>query len=212
MINTIQHGLALDVLKKIPDDSINCVITSPPYWQLRNYGFDEQWGLEPTFEEYLENLNKFMKEVYRVLKKDGTAWINLGDSYGTVSGNMKKPDQKWKHSYCGESLKINQSKSIKKCLLLIPHRFAINCIENGWILRNDIVWAKRNAMPEPVKDRFTKKHEYIFLFSKSEKYYFDIDSVRLKHQTKPTLRDYSRKSSIDSYPKGKLFSAGIRSS
>ena len=140
----------LDTLKKMSDNSIDCVITSPPYWQLRDYGYDGQWGLEPTFNEYLENLWSMMDEIYRVLKETGTVWINLGDTYERAT----------------------------KCLLLIPHRFAIGCIDRGWILRNDIVWAKPNGMPESCKDRFTKKHEYFFFMVKSEKYYFDLDAIR----------------------------------
>jgi DNA modification methylase len=148
--NKIYCESNLDTLKKMSDNSIDCVITSPPYWQLRDYGYDGQWGLEPTFNEYLENLWSMMDEIYRVLKETGTVWINLGDTYARAT----------------------------KCLLLIPHRFAIGCIDRGWILRNDIVWAKPNGMPESCKDRFTKKHEYFFFMVKSEKYYFDLDAIR----------------------------------
>ncbi len=166
-INKIHKGLALDVIKTFPDKSVNCVITSPPYWQLRDYGFPEQWGLEPTFEEYLEHLWSLMNEIWRVLKEDGTVWINLGDTYG---GSKKGNDS------CGNN--INKKGGTTKSLILIPHRFAIGCIDRGWIMRNDIVWAKRNAMPESVTDRFSKKHEYFFFMTKSTKYYFDLDSIR----------------------------------
>jgi len=177
-MNKIHKGLALDVIKTFPDKSVNCVITSPPYWQLRDYGFSEQWGLEPTFEEYLEHLWSLMDEIYRVLKDDGTVWINLGDTYGTQSGNMRNPVPSKESNHAGESIHIKQPKTIHKCLLLIPHRFAIGCIDRGWIMRNDIVWAKRNGMPESVTDRFSKKHEYFFFMAKSQKYYFDLESIR----------------------------------
>lgn len=150
-INKIYQEPCLETLRKMPNDFLDCVITSPPYWQLRDYGYEGQWGLEPTYQEYLEHLWEMMDEIYRVLKPKGTCWINLGDTYGK-----------------------------NKCLLLLPHRFAIGCIERGWIMRNDIIWAKRNGMPESTIDRFSKKHEYIFFMTKNEKYYFDLDSVRDK--------------------------------
>ena len=150
-LNTTYNEPCLETLRKMPNDFLDCVITSPPYWQLRDYGYEGQWGLEPTYSEYLENLWSMMDEIYRVLKPTGTVWINLGDTY---------------------------SKS--KCLLLIPHRFAIGCIERGWIMRNDIIWAKRNGMPESITDRFTKKHEYFFFMTKSTEYYFDLDGIRDK--------------------------------
>jgi DNA modification methylase len=150
-INKVYNESCLETLSKMPNEFIDCVITSPPYWQLRDYGYEGQWGLEPTYNEYLEHLWQMMDEIWRVLKDDGTVWINLGDTYGGG-----------------------------KCLLLLPHRFAIGCIERGLIMRNDVIWAKRNGMPESVTDRFTKKHEYIFFMTKKEKYYFDLDSVRDK--------------------------------
>lgn len=149
-VNKIYNESCLDTLKRMPNDFLDCVITSPPYWQLRDYGYDGQWGLEPTYQEYLEHLWKMMDEIYRVLKPTGTCWINLGDTYEKST----------------------------KCLLLIPHRFAIGCIDRGWIVRNDIVWAKRNGMPESCTDRFSKKHEFFFFMVKSEKYYFHLDAIR----------------------------------
>jgi DNA modification methylase len=181
-INKIYNEPCLETLKKMADKSIDCVITSPPYWQLRDYGYDGQWGLEPTFQEYLEHLWEMMDEIYRVLKDEGTCWINLGDTYSR--GNRSKTNN-------NQTLRNNNNKiepntkpnyeGLDKCLLLIPHRFAIGCIDRGWIVRNDIIWAKRNGMPESVTDRFTKKHEYIFFMTKSEKYYFDLDAIRDIH-------------------------------
>jgi len=186
--NTIYNESCLDTLSKMPDSYIDCVITSPPYWQLRDYGYPEQWGLEPTFQEYLEHLWEMMDIIYRVLKPNGTVWINLGDSFSTQSGTNAalargksyNNDSTYKTNR-GESEKLIKPKNLpNKCLLLIPHRFAIGCIDRGWIVRNDIIWAKRNAMPESVTDRFSKKHEYIFFMVKQEKYYFDLDSIRDK--------------------------------
>lgn len=178
-INTVITGKSLEVIKTFPDESINCVITSPPYWQLRDYGWDGQWGLEPTYQMYLENLWSLMDEIWRVLKKDGTVWINLGDTYGgSKAGNTdNKISNRVNSEGPGGVNKINDN---EKCLLLIPHRFAIGCIDRGWVLRNDIIWAKRNAMPESVTDRFSKKHEYFFFMVKNKKYYFDLDGIRDK--------------------------------
>ena len=154
MINKIYNEPCLDTLKRMQDKSIDCVITSPPYWQLRDYGYEGQWGLEPTFNEYLEHLWEMMNEIYRVLKDEGTCWINLGDTYN----NSQNSNRNGKDSSLGGNVrgggeyklpkKITEEPN--KCLLLIPHRFAIGCIDRGWIMRNDVIWAKRNGMPEPV--------------------------------------------------------------
>jgi DNA modification methylase len=190
-VNKIYQEPCLDTLRKMPDNFLDCVITSPPYWQLRDYGYTGQWGLEPTFDLYLEHLWEMMDEIYRVLKKTGTAWINLGDTYNTISGGVrgleraKKDGRKQsisKKNIIGQGFEQVKSSEVKsKSLLLLPHRFAIGCIDRGWIVRNDIIWAKRNGMPESVTDRFSKKHEYFFLMSKSEKYFFDLDAIRDKH-------------------------------
>lgn len=179
-LNKIYEGNCLDVIRTFPDKSIDCVITSPPYWQLRDYGWTGQWGMEKTFQEYLEHLWQLMDEIYRVIKDTGTVWINLGDTYGTKSGNFTGGNTvENKISYTGV-MGDNYTKDANyhKCLLLIPHRFAIGCIDRGWIMRNDIVWAKRNGMPESVTDRFSKKHEYFFFMAKCEKYYFDLESIK----------------------------------
>jgi site-specific DNA-methyltransferase (cytosine-N4-specific) len=170
-------GDILEGFKAIPDNSVNCVITSPPYWQLRDYGYPEQWGLEPTFQEYLSHLWQMMDEIWRVLKDDGTVWINLGDTYSASGGQGNQHKQA---KVFGNFSPHKTPGMPNKCLLLIPHRFAIGCIDHGWIMRNDITWAKRNGMPEPVNDRFAKKHEYFFFMVKSQKYYFDLESIRDK--------------------------------
>lgn len=180
--NKIYNEPCLETLSKMDNESIDCVITSPPYWQLRDYGYEGQWGLEPTFQKYLENLWSMMDEIYRVLKPSGTVWINLGDTYGTQSGGLRGVNTYDPKNPNATLNVIEQPKSLHKCLLLIPHRFAIGCIERGWIMRNDCIWAKRNGMPESVTDRFSKKHEYFFFMVKSEKYFFDLDSIRDKHK------------------------------
>ena len=189
MINKIHNEPCLETLKKMPNDFLDCVISSPPYWQLRDYGYDGQWGLEPTFNEYLEHLWEMMDEIYRVLKPSGTCWINLGDTYNsggnTRSNKEGQVEGAISHEYLENTgftktdIKLNGK---PKCLLLIPHRFAIGCIDRRWIVRNDIIWAKRNCMPESTKDRFSKKHEYIFLMVKNEKYNFDLDAIRDEHK------------------------------
>ena len=145
-INRIYNEPCLDTLSKMDDNSIDCVITSPPYWQLRDYGYEGQWGLEPTFNEYLEHLWSLMDELHRVLKPSGTVWINLGDTYSTQSGTnlalnkgtYKKNDSTYLTNR-GESGNLIKDKSLpNKCLLLIPHRFAIGCESPKWILRDDL--------------------------------------------------------------------------
>ena len=190
-INKIYQEPCLNTVARMDDNSIDCVITSPPYWQLRDYGYEGQWGLEPTYQEYLENLWSLMDAIYPKLKDGGTVWVNLGDSYSTQSGTnaalARGKSYECESTYLtnrGESGKLIKPKNMQnKCLLLIPHRFAIGCISRGWILRNDIIWAKRNGMPESVTDRFSKKHEYFFFMVKSEKYYFDLDAIRDRTKT-----------------------------
>ena len=182
-INKIYNEPCLETLKKMPNEFLDCVISSPPYWQLRDYGYNGQWGLEPTFQEYLEHLWEMMDEIHRVLKPTGTCWINLGDTYNNSGWAGDRKDKYNDQPIVASGTKAGrggQKGFPDKCLILIPHRFAIGCIDRGWLVRNDIIWAKRNGMPEPVNDRFTKKHEFIFLMSKSKKYYFDLSSIKDK--------------------------------
>lgn len=204
--NVIYNESCLETLKKMPNEFIDCVITSPPYWQLRDYGYDGQWGLEPKFQEYLEHLWKMMDEIYRVLKQSGTCWINLGDTYNNSGWAGDRPNKYNDQPIVASGTKAGrggQKGFPNKCLILIPHRFAIGCIDRGWILRNDIIWAKRNGMPEAVKDRFTKKHEYFFLMVKSEKYYFDLDSIRDKHIWENDKRNNGKRHEYDENSKTK---------
>ena len=177
----IKQGDALNVLRTMPAQSINTCVTSPPYWGLRDYGIDGQLGLEPTPEEYVANLVEVFREVRRVLRDDGTLWLNLGDTYagswGSASHDINDKarrtgtNQRPPTSYKQKGLK-------PKDLVGIPWRVAFALQADGWYLRSDIIWHKPNPMPESVTDRPTKAHEYIFLLSKSQKYYYDADSIK----------------------------------
>ena len=175
-INQIICGNTLSVLKTLPDESINCCITSPPYWALRDYGIEGQLGLEPTFHEYLDRLIAIFDEVKRVLRKDGTCWVVLGDTYnsqhqaGTTDGKTG-----WKHGKLAKDYQGRGGVDFLpiKTLLQIPSRFAIMMTDHGWILRNEIIWYKPNAMPSSVKDRFTVDFEKVFFFVKNKKYWFE---------------------------------------
>lgn len=177
--NQILQGNSLEVLKQLSDESINCCITSPPYWGLRDYGVEGQLGLEKTPEEYVQKLVDIFKEVKRVLKSDGTLWLNLGDSYaGNKVGNTEI--YKNKRAVTGSFKKTIPENLKSKDLIGIPWKVAFALQADGWYLRQDIIWNKPNPMPESVKDRCTKAHEYIFLLSKSPKYYYDYESIKEK--------------------------------
>lgn len=175
MKGQILQGDCLDVLKTLPDESVDCCITSPPYYGLRDYGVDGQIGLEETPEEYVNRLVTVFHEVKRVLKEDGTLWLNIGDSY---AGNCSRTST----GRAGMGLEregIYSRKDAKsKDLIGIPWMLAFALRADGWYLRQDIIWAKPNPMPESVKDRCTKSHEYLFLLSKSQKYYFDYEAIQ----------------------------------
>lgn len=174
-INKIIQGDALEVLKRLPSESVNCCISSPPYWALRDYGVDGQLGLEPTFEEYIDKLCTIYDEVKRVLRKDGTCWVNLGDTYSNVKpGGRNK--ERWPKQSRNDHTPDNRSLTANlqiKSLCLIPQRFAIEMVNRGWILRNVIIWHKPNPMPSSAKDRFTVDFEYVFFFTKSKRYFFE---------------------------------------
>jgi len=184
--NSIICGDALEELRKFPDESVSCIVTSPPYYGLRDYGVDGQIGLEPTYQKFIKNLCDIFDEVKRVLKKDGTCFVNLGDSYKSLGATRhlgwKDPKSSARGLDVPEPTGMKQGNIQPKSLIMIPERFALEMIERGWILRNKLVWIKRNAMPESVQDRWKKAHEYFFFFVKSQRYYFDLDSIRTPHQ------------------------------
>jgi len=175
----IYQGDCLETLKMLEDQSINTCITSPPYYGLRNYNDeDKQLGLEDTPEEFTHNLVKVFREIRRILKDDGTVWLNLGDSYSS-GGRTTTTNQSLRGDKDYGVTRPKPSKNIKpKDLIGIPWRVAFALQEDGWYLRQDIIWHKPNPMPESVKDRCTKAHEYIFLFSKNVKYYFDNEAIK----------------------------------
>ncbi len=198
-LNKIINAGCLEALRQIPDKSIHCCVTSPPYWGLRDYGVPGQLGLEKTPEEYTAKMVEIFREVRRVLRDDGTLWLNLGDSYagsgcGTndyrteASRSINKSDK----MYCKKppQQKIVSGDIKAKDLLGIPWRVAFALQADGWYLRQDIIWHKPNTMPESVTDRPTKAHEYIFLLSKSAKYYYDSEAVK-EEALHPTVRHKS---------------------
>lgn len=230
--NTVLQGDCLEVLKTLPDKSIDCCVTSPPYYGLRDYGTakwvggdpncphrrmskfsprtitghhqeelignvgdaiykticplcgavreDKQIGLEETPEEYIEKLVDVFREVRRVLKDDGTLWLNIGDSYAGTGSKGDYKDPKYAEGRNGQVVSLTQSVAgcKNKDLIGIPWMLAFALRADGWYLRQDIIWQKPNPMPESVKDRCTKSHEYIFLLSKQPKYYFDYEAIQ----------------------------------
>lgn len=169
--NRVYRADAFSFMRSLPDNSIDMVITSPPYWNLRDYGVNGQLGLEPTFGEYINKLCDIFDEVKRVLKPEGTCWVNLGDTY---SGNKQGKTDYKVSNYLKENSKGIKKRAVitEKCLCQIPSRFAIEMTNRGWILRNEIIWHKPNAMPSSAKDRFTVDFEKVFFFTKNKKYYF----------------------------------------
>ena len=189
----IRQGDVLEQVRRMPAESVHCVVTSPPYWELRDYGVDGAYGLEPTLDEYICQMVEVFREVRRVLRKDGTLWLNLGDAYagswgnyggqGGPNGQRAKATERFDRpayddngrrppqSYAGNGLK-------PKDLIGLPWRVAFALQADGWWLRSDIVWRKLNPMPESVTDRPTRAHEYMFLLTKSARYFYDADAIR----------------------------------
>lgn len=175
---TILRGDAIDVLRTLDDRSVSTCVTSPPYWGLRDYGVDGQLGLERTPEDFVGKLVEVFREVHRILRDDGTLWLNLGDSYASRGLEGGDIEAKGMNAHQGRG-RLNGHAVIKpKDLVGIPWRVAFALQADGWYLRQDIIWHKPNPMPESVKDRCTKAHDYIFLLTKSRKYHFDIDAIR----------------------------------
>lgn len=165
---------------KIPlaDESVHCMMTSPPYYGLRNYDVDGQLGSEKTPEEFIDNLVKVFRECWRVLRNDGTLWVNMGDSYaGSGKGGQseKKRSEHWQPTYVNKGATYGLK---PKDLIGIPWMLAFALRADGWYLRSDIIWSKENPMPESVHDRPTKSHEYLFLLTKRRKYFYDLDAIR----------------------------------
>jgi DNA modification methylase len=179
----IYQGDALDTLRTLPDASVHCCVTSPPYWGLRDYGVNGQLGLESTPDQYVARMVEVFREVRRVLRDDGTLWLNLGDSYNGYMANQHgtgletKRQSARKYIEPGAGLRFKGLKP--KDLVGIPWRVAFALQSDGWWLRQDIIWHKPNPMPESVRDRCTKAHEYVFLLTKSERYFYDADAIKV---------------------------------
>lgn len=190
-MDDIIQGDALTVLKTLPDQCVQTCVTSPPYFGLRCYGSDKQLGLEKTPEEYVARLVAVFREVRRVLKDNGTLWVNLGDSY---AGGGRGGDPKHRKGDNSADATAPSYRGISsKNLVGIPWRVAFALQADGWYLRQDIIWHKPNPMPESVTDRCTKAHEYIFLLSKSSTYYFDADAIRERTGNEYTWDEYAER-------------------
>ncbi|WP_318201092.1 DNA-methyltransferase [Streptomyces sp. SCL15-4] len=216
---TLLLGDALDQLRTLPDSSVDCIVTSPPYYGLRDYGAEGQYGLEATPAEYVETMRALFAEARRVLADDGTLWLNLGDSYSSGQGALNTDfNERWHGEGSSGQRKQEKGRPSRrrdgaevaaarravtglppKNLLMIPERVAMALQDDGWILRNKIVWHKTNAMPSSVNDRLSNRYEHLFLFSKAERYWFDLDPIREPHAMRPQRRPSGRP--VDKIPR-----------
>lgn len=173
----IFHGDAKEVVRQLPDNFYSCCVTSPPYWGQRDYGYNGQIGAEIILDDYIKNIVEIFREIRHKLKDDGTLWINLGDSYTSGNRGWRAPDKK--NQAREMSYRPPTPEGLKsKDLIGVPWRVAFALQADGWYLRSDIIWHKPNCQPESVADRPTLAHEYVFLLSKSEKYYYDNISIK----------------------------------
>lgn len=204
-MNRILQGDALTVLRTLPPESVQMCVTSPPYFGLRDYGVDDQIGLETSPGAYITRLVEVFREVRRVLREDGTLWVNLGDSYSGSGKGFGGADhgKLGKHAHEFLPRPIPHYPLASKQLMMIPARVAIALQEDGYYLRSDIIWHKPNCMPEPVEDRPTSAHEHIFLLAKSSHYYYDADAIREPHADKPHTRGTDSIRGRDDLKKGK---------
>ena len=204
----VLEGDVRQALTRLPAESVQCVVTSPPYWGLRDYGIEGQIGLEPTLAGFIQNLTAVFADVKRVLKPDGILWLNIGDGYTSGNRGWRAPDKK--NANRAMNVRPDNPPGLKdKDLLGIPWRLALALQDNGWFLRSDIIWHKPNAMPESVKDRPTRAHEYLFMLTKAERYTYYPDAVkeRAEDGTRRNCRtvwsintENSRSSHIASFP------------
>ena len=175
--SAVLEGNALAVLQSLPSASVQCAITSPPYWGLRDYGIDGQIGLEPSLGQFLDQLTLVFSELRRVLADDGTLWLNIGDGYTSGNRGYRATDRK--NPARAMATRPPTPDGLKpKDLIGVPWRLAFALQEDGWYLRSDVVWNKPNAMPESVKDRPVRSHEYLFMLTKSEHYFYDHEAVK----------------------------------
>ena len=193
--NQILVGAAQEQLARIPDGSVQCCVTSPPYYGLRDYGMAGQLGQEATLQQYVQSLVNVFREVRRVLRDDGLLWLNLGDSYAQEKGHGHWTSQQAKGDENGQRVRKfwaargAEDFGLKpKDMMGVPWRVAFALQDDGWYLRSDVIWSKPNCMPESVSDRPTKSHEYVFLLSKSRYYFYDQDAIREPHTMTPQRR------------------------
>lgn len=221
----LRIGDCREVLKLLPENSIQCCVTSPPYFGLRDYGHDGQIGLEATPDEYVAKIVDVFREVRRVLRKDGTLWLNIGDSYASFRDGKATPDSTRgsdtgtlipKGSAKNRMASTFQGTAIKhKDLIGIPWRVAFALQADGWYLRQDVIWNKPNPMPESVQDRCTKAHEYLFLLTKSSHYYYDYQAIMepvtessVKRLTQRTLENQKGSSRVPGKTNGNMKAVG----
>lgn len=171
------EGDALTVLQRLPSNSVQCAVTSPPYWGLRDYNIPDQIGLQETLPQFINSLRTVFAELRRVLRDDGVFWLNIGDGYTSGNRGWRAPDKK--NPARAMDVRPDTPDGLKpKDLMGIPWRLAFALQDDGWYLRADVVWNKPNAMPESVRDRPTRAHEYLFMLTKSERYFYDREAVR----------------------------------
>ena len=195
--NHIFVGDSREVLKAFPDAIVNTTVTSPPYYNLRDYGEENQIGLEESLDDYIEQLCIVFDEVHRVTKDDGTFWLNIGDCYAN-KGEIPSDGRKGFSRTSGMGIADKTIEGLTtKDLIGVPWRVAFALQKRGWILRSDIIWAKKNPIPESVKDRPTSSHEHIFLFSKQPKYYFDSESIKEKIENLDNNGGYEHRNKRD---------------
>lgn len=200
---TLHHGDSLEVLRTLPNRSVSSCVTSPPYFGLRDYGAEGQYGLEASPAEYVATMQQVFREVHRVLVDDGTLWLNIGDTY---SAKQRGNDEGWDKSRLSNPARMQKAQAASlresrhttfdraaKNLLGIPWRVAFALQDDGWILRNDIAWSKPNAMPESVTDRLASRHEHVFLFAKQRHYWFDLAAIREPHAPASVVRAQPRR-------------------
>ncbi|QAY05800.1 DNA methylase [Gordonia phage Vasanti] len=192
---TLHLGDALAVSRQLESGSVNCIVTSPPYFGLRDYGEPGQYGLEASPADYVETMRALFAELRRVLADDGTLWLNLGDSYSarsTTNGISNRRDR-------AELAPAGVWKGDRpaKNLLGIPWRVAFALQDDGWILRNEVIWAKPNGMPESITDRLSKRHEHVFMFAKSTRYWFDLDPIREQYDGDRDIARRARSGSVN---------------
>lgn len=221
----ILEGDCVASMRTLEPESVQCCVSSPPYFGLRDYGHDGQIGLEPTPDEYVAKIVEVFREVRRVLRKDGTLWLNLGDSYASFRDGKATPDSTRgddtgtlvpKGSAKNRMASTFRGTAIKhKDLIEIPWRVAFALQADGWYLRQDIIWHKPNPMPESVQDRCTKAHEYVFLLSKSDRYFYDNQAIAepvaessVKRLTQPNIENQSGSNRVPGKTNGPMKAVG----